>query len=316
MDRQEWLKWRQKGITGTDISAIMGLNPWKSASDVWKEKKGIASQVEENKAMQRGKTLEPIVLDIYEKDKGLKGLKRGVFLEHPKFPHHKGSLDALIEDDKIILEVKCPNLFGFKKIDPSDPLDSIPIYYHLQIQWYMHLLPDSGQGRFLYFCADSWDYKDIPVEKDPVLEEEMVEAAEKFWKDYLPQDTLPEDLIQADMEAGLILPPKTGADKTEPAILKGPGWQWAAQEYKEAFKSYKAAQERFNQADAAIKYLLHKLGCPKEAQGFGLRIRHSIFDRTQFQSKLFKAEQPDIYQKYITKKTTSRTTIKIVEEEG
>ena len=45
----EQIEFRRRGITGTDISAIMGLNPWKSPLDIWNEKKGLAPPPEQAK---------------------------------------------------------------------------------------------------------------------------------------------------------------------------------------------------------------------------------------------------------------------------
>jgi len=37
-DRTEWLKKRKLGIGGSDISAVSGVNPWKTAWDVYMDK--------------------------------------------------------------------------------------------------------------------------------------------------------------------------------------------------------------------------------------------------------------------------------------
>ena len=36
--KKEWLKLRIKGIGGSDASSILGLNPYKSTLELWKEK--------------------------------------------------------------------------------------------------------------------------------------------------------------------------------------------------------------------------------------------------------------------------------------
>ena len=40
MARIDWLLDRRKGIGGSDVAAIMGLNKWKSAYQIWLEKTG------------------------------------------------------------------------------------------------------------------------------------------------------------------------------------------------------------------------------------------------------------------------------------
>ena len=38
LTREEWLKYRTKGIGGSDVSIIAGINPFKSIYELWLEK--------------------------------------------------------------------------------------------------------------------------------------------------------------------------------------------------------------------------------------------------------------------------------------
>ena len=38
MSRDEWLKERTKGIGGSDVATILGLNPYKTPLQLWEEK--------------------------------------------------------------------------------------------------------------------------------------------------------------------------------------------------------------------------------------------------------------------------------------
>ena len=38
LSREEWLKYRTKGIGGSDVSIIAGINPFKSVHQLWLEK--------------------------------------------------------------------------------------------------------------------------------------------------------------------------------------------------------------------------------------------------------------------------------------
>ena len=42
MDRDQWLDGRRRGIGGSDISKILGLNKWESDLDLWMDKTGRA----------------------------------------------------------------------------------------------------------------------------------------------------------------------------------------------------------------------------------------------------------------------------------
>lgn len=63
LTREEWLDWRRRGIGGSDVSAIIGLSPFRTARDIYYDKLGIAA-VEEDEgnwvAMEMGHLLEDI----------------------------------------------------------------------------------------------------------------------------------------------------------------------------------------------------------------------------------------------------------------
>jgi putative phage-type endonuclease len=69
MSREDWLKHRNKGIGGSDVSAICGLNPWRSPLSVYLEKTGQIEAAEENEAMRWGTLLEPVVAKICPPEK-------------------------------------------------------------------------------------------------------------------------------------------------------------------------------------------------------------------------------------------------------
>lgn len=44
--RTAWLESRRTGIGGSDVAAVLGLNPWKTPLDVWNDKLGISEDKE------------------------------------------------------------------------------------------------------------------------------------------------------------------------------------------------------------------------------------------------------------------------------
>ena len=53
---------RQRYIGGSDVAAIAGLSPYRTALDVYAEKKGLAAPFEGNEFTYWGKELEDVVL--------------------------------------------------------------------------------------------------------------------------------------------------------------------------------------------------------------------------------------------------------------
>ena len=57
ISRAEWLALRKRGIGGSDASAIMGVNPYRSAWSVWADKTGQLPAEDETEAMRQRRTL-------------------------------------------------------------------------------------------------------------------------------------------------------------------------------------------------------------------------------------------------------------------
>ena len=71
--REEWLYDRLKGIGGSDVGAVLGLNKYKSAYTLWAEKCGLLQDEEEdNEAMRVGRDLEQYVADRFTEATGKK----------------------------------------------------------------------------------------------------------------------------------------------------------------------------------------------------------------------------------------------------
>lgn len=60
--REEWLNGRIKGIGGSDVSVLVGKNPYKTQNELWKEKKGLVKAKELSSAsIDHGNRLEPVL---------------------------------------------------------------------------------------------------------------------------------------------------------------------------------------------------------------------------------------------------------------
>ena len=64
LSEEDWLDYRRRGIGGSDVSAIFGTSPFRTARDLYYDKLNIAS-VEDDEgnwvAMEMGHLLEPLV---------------------------------------------------------------------------------------------------------------------------------------------------------------------------------------------------------------------------------------------------------------
>lgn len=61
-----WLDWRKQFITGTEVAALFGLNPYKKPKDLFAEKIKGESNFIESTFVKIGRLLEPVIIDFYD----------------------------------------------------------------------------------------------------------------------------------------------------------------------------------------------------------------------------------------------------------
>lgn len=135
MSRKDWLGWRTKGIGGSDVSIIAGLNHFKSAYQLWLEKTGQADLEEtDSEYAHFGTLLEPVVKKEFTARTGKKVRARNEMLQSEEYPFMLCDLDGVIYEDgeMCIFEAKTASAY---KQDVWEK--EVPIEYILQVQHYM-----------------------------------------------------------------------------------------------------------------------------------------------------------------------------------
>lgn len=167
---EEWLMLRKKKITATDASTILGVNPWKTRLQLYKEKLSLENNTFKNDAMQRGIDLEPIARELFT-------IKTGIQIQ-PKViikDWAMASLDGINSLGNIIVEIKCP---GPK--DHSVAISGkVPDHYYPQIQ---HQIWVCNTQMAYYFSFDGADGVIVKVSRDDAYIEKMVVEELKFYE--------------------------------------------------------------------------------------------------------------------------------------
>lgn len=190
-------------IGGTDIAAIVGIHPYKSAVQVWLEKTGRAEppDLSDNQKVRWGSKLEPLVAQEYEEQTGRKLFKpdpEQIF--HPEIEWYSGSPDLILNDMSGLVEIKTTD-----KTQRHRFAERVPDYAFVQGVWYARLVSvrfnvEIGFVDFPILIGGN-EYVCHHQDRDKEvldMEEQLMVAGEKFWTQHVLADTPPEIKIERD----------------------------------------------------------------------------------------------------------------------
>ena len=133
LSKEDWLRYRKCGITGTDAGAILGLNPYRSAFQVYHDKISDTTENIDNEAMRQGRDLEEYVAQRFTEATGLKVRRANAIYQSEEHPLLLADFDRLIVGQKAGLECKTVSPFSADKWADG----KIPAHYMAQVNHYL-----------------------------------------------------------------------------------------------------------------------------------------------------------------------------------
>jgi putative phage-type endonuclease len=198
--REAWLEARKDGITATDLPAILGLNKYKTAIDVWTEKLGHSDSSFEpalgkQEAALWGIALEDVVAKTWAEQTGL-GVRRIGIIEHEETPWMRASLDRLVTgcpDGRCGLEVKTRSSHVSSEWSKGVPEDVLA-----QVRW--QLLVSGLDHIHVIALLGGQRLEQHVVENDGFDRSELITPAATVWESVKTGDApkLPEALWTDD----------------------------------------------------------------------------------------------------------------------
>jgi putative phage-type endonuclease len=184
--RKQWLQERRQGIGGTDASAILGVNPWVSAHDVWLDKIGASRERERSEAMWWGTELEALIARRYQEETGNTLWNPQRIYQHHDHPILIATPDRLLVPDgpviKAGLECKTASAFKAHEWGPVGS-DEIPDEYLVQCHHYMNVLRVATWE--VAVLLGGQDFRVYRIERDMKLQSAMTERLAEWWQKYI-----------------------------------------------------------------------------------------------------------------------------------
>jgi putative phage-type endonuclease len=168
----EWHEARKGSLGGSQIGAVLGLNPWESARTCFLKVTGqIPSDITPSMSMRLGTKLEAPILEIFQEEHPelqvfTTGTYRNIF--NPWAHANPDAVGMTDNGELTIIEVKYS----------SEYWSEIPRHYVAQVNWYMWV---TGVKRAIIVALCGSSYKEFVVEYDEFVIDSMLAQVKTFW---------------------------------------------------------------------------------------------------------------------------------------
>ncbi len=184
-----WHERRQRSITASDVSALLGKSRWTSPFGVWARVTGrVSSDVADSEAAEAGVRLEQAVADWWSAKSGHALQPSPGLIEHEELPYFVGTPDRLIVDTDGevvgVYEGKTTGLFRQQEWAVGPPDEA-----RLQLQAYL-VLTGFDMGAVAALIGGQkmrWAWQSA----DPALADLILSTVARFWEENILADDPP-----------------------------------------------------------------------------------------------------------------------------
>lgn len=181
-ERLDWLKDRQSGIGASEMPAVMGIDPYKTALDVYLSKVQPIGPAQHDATDYRriGLLIEPVIAKLFADKMGVTLKKAPPISWHPAISWMFASLDYQIElDDGKVEPVDCKNTSKSGEWGEEET-DSVPVHIGVQMQQQMEVVDASKSHLAVLMWGNQ--FSNYVVHRDDELIALMMEAGDAFWQ--------------------------------------------------------------------------------------------------------------------------------------
>lgn len=298
MDRIEWLQLRKSGIGGSDASAIIGFNRWKSAFQLYIEKTSDFVEESDNEAAYWGNVLEDVVAREFAKRTGKKIRKINRMLRHPNHYFMTANLDRDVVGEKAFLECKTASEY----LKDSWNGEDVPAAYLCQLQHYLAVTGYEKAYIAVLIGGNKFVWKEVA--RDDEFIELMIEHEKAFWENHVLANEPPP--IDGSTSATELLAKMYPQDDGSAVMLDE-----QSNTLIEAIESIKTEEKQLEkQRKEYENQLKMTLGEAAEGHSNRFKVSYKTIFSNRFDSKRLKDENPDLYKKYCKESPSRRLTIK------
>ncbi len=186
LDREEWLRYRKRGLGGSDAGAVCGLNPYRTAMQVYDDKTTDATEETDNEAMRQGRELEDYVARRFMEAAGKKVRRANFMYYDEENPFMLADVDRMIVGENAGLECKTASPYLADRWKNGE----IPVSYQIQCYHYMSVC--NADAWYIAVVIFGREFKYYRIERDEEVISDLRQIERNFWESHILKRILPE----------------------------------------------------------------------------------------------------------------------------
>lgn len=298
LDKTEWLKYRKQGIGGSDAGAICGLNPYRTAMQVYHDKTSDEIEEIDNEAMRQGREFEDYVARRFMEATGKKVRRANYMFQDEENPFMLADVDRMLVGENAGLECKTASPFMAEKWRDG----KIPMSYQIQCHHYMSVC--NAEAWYIAVLIYGREFKYYKIERDEQVITDLIQIEKDFWKNHVEKRILPEP--DGSKLSDSVIAEYFKDTKVETIPLTG---------FDEKLKRRQELVEVMAHMDTEKKQIEQELkiylGEAEQAENEYFRVMWKNVCSDRLDEKRLKEEQPEIYETYRKSISSRRFSVKV-----
>lgn len=297
MDKETWLKYRKRGIGGSDAGAVCGVNPYRSAMQVYQDKVSGETEEIDNEAMRQGREFEDYVARRFMEASGKKVRRANAMFYDEEHPFMLADVDRLVVGENAGLECKTASPFMADKWEDG----KVPLSYQIQCCHYMSVM--NADAWYIAVLIYGREFKFYKIERDEQMLADLIRIEQDFWENHVEKGILPEP--DGSELADSVIAEYYRKSNAQSILLRGFDEKLLRrQELTEGIERMETEKRRIEQE------LKLYLGEAETAENERYRVSWKNVESTRVDAKRLKEEKPEIYQQYSSLSQYRRLTVK------
>ena len=297
LDKKSWLRYRKRGIGGSDAGAVCGLNPYRTAIQVYYDKTSDEIEEIDNEAMRQGREFEDYVAGRFCEASGKKVRRANAMYYDEKNTFMLADVDRMVVGENAGLECKTASPYMAEKWEDG----KIPLSYQIQCHHYMSVC--NTEAWYIAVLIYGKEFKYYRIERDEQVIADLIRIEKEFWREHVMKRVMPDPDGSKTADAAIAERFKISRDITIP--LSGFDARLKRREELLSVMGHMEAEKR--QIDQELKLYL---GDAEMAENEHYRVSWKNVSRSSLDERRLKEERPEVYEKYRRVTTSRRFTVK------